>query len=93
MAGQSTYMRDWSPEKASDKEEIVSEKFSVGFWGKTVISLMANHPGAVVMESHAIQHQRLKRRRGGIKRNANYLPVNAFSKEQFAICTRVLFYF
>ena len=51
-------MRDWSAEKASDKEEIVSEKFSVGFWGKTVISVMANHPGAVVMESHAIQHQR-----------------------------------
>ena len=93
MAGQSTYMRDWSPEKASDKEEIVSEKFSVGFWGKTVISLMANHPGAVVMESHAIQHQRLKRRRGGIKSNANYLPVNAFSKEQFTICSCVVFYF
>ena len=86
-------MRDWSPEKASDKEAIVSEKFSVGFWGKTVISLMANHPGAVVMESHAIQHQRLKRRRSGMKRNANNLPVNAFSKEQFTICSCVLFYF
>ena len=45
------------------------------------------------MESHAIQHQRLKRRRGGIERNANYLPVNAFSKEQFTICSCVVFYF
>ena len=56
-----TYVRDWRlGEKVESKKEIVSEKVVGGFGGKTVISLMANHPGAIVKQYHAIGPDSIK---------------------------------